>query len=356
MGVIAKPLELEFAQRGIEQRELAPGCRVAWRFSDARLEHFATRKTAGLFDFSFMACVQISGANSLDLLHATQTRNLATLAVGHIRYTLLLRDDGTVLNDATVWRTDERSFLVFAGRRADLQPVVRAAVRIDAQVEDRSEDFAVLAVQGPASREILRRCVGFDPALPYFGFSQTSRGHSPAYVGRLGYSGEAGYEIVLGADHAPALWQALREAGRADGLEECGFAAADTLRIEAGHILFTNELAMLTFPQELRLERLVDIHRDALNPASRLRHKVPARCLVGLTFDRGKPEPLAAAEGEVLVTSACLSPTLGGWIGLGYVPWPSRYPGTRVSVGDACARVARLPFYDPGKRRARDFA
>lgn len=355
MGVAAKPLERDFAQRAVEMRELAPGCRVAWRFSDTRSEHLATRRAAGLFDFSFMACVEISGVNSLDLLHASQTRNLATLAVGRIRYTLLLRDDGTVLNDATVWRTGEHTFLVFVGRGTDLQPVVHAAARIDARVDDRSEDFAVLALQGPASREILRRCVDFDPALPYFGFAQTGNRESAAFVARLGYSGEAGYEIVLGAERAPALWEALREAGASAGLEECGFAAANTLRIEAGHILFTNELATPVIPQELRLERLVDIHRDALNPASRLRHKAPTRCLVGLAFDRGELA-LPAAEGEVMVTSACFSPTLGRWIGLGYVPWASRYPGTRVSVGHARARVARLPFYDPGKRRPREFA
>src|SRR5215210_4023972 len=97
------PLFDRFQQRRIETRELAPGVRVPWRFSDAASEHLATRSRAGLFDFSFVACMHIAGADALALLHACQTRALSEVAERRIRYTLLLRDDGTVLNDATVW-------------------------------------------------------------------------------------------------------------------------------------------------------------------------------------------------------------------------------------------------------------
>ena len=232
MVLTRRPLDDYFEQRGIPLRELAPGQRIPESFSDPATEHLATRRAAGLFDFSFMACVDIRGRESLALLHAIQARNLTQLAVGRIRYTLLLRDDGTVLNDATVWRTSDDAYLLFVGRSTDLQLTLQRAGEYDVRVDDRSHRFAVVALQGPCSREILARCLALPSDLPYFGFADSDFSQHRCLVARLGYTGEAGYEIVIRSDTAPELWNAIAKAGRARGLEECGFAAADTLRIE----------------------------------------------------------------------------------------------------------------------------
>ena len=361
-------LDRYFDGRSVAMTELLPGRRVPLRFSDSVAEHLATRRAAGLFDFSFMGCIEITGARGAALLNAVQTRNLASLPVGRIRYTLLLRDDGTVLNDATVWRTGEQAWLLFVGRREDLQHISEHAAGLDVPLDDRSDRFAVLALQGPLARTILPRCLTVPADLPYYGFAESVFAGRPCLVARLGYSGEAGYEIVLASDDAPVLWKALRTAGTPHGLEECGFEAVDTLRIEAGHVLFSRELALEVTPYELGLARLLDHplpvgcgptypHREpsaGMTALAARRFREPARCLVGLLLDGpprapGDERDAAAAR----ITSACRSPLLDRWIGLGFVPGALRHPGTRVQVGATRASVARLPFYDPGKRLPR---
>jgi aminomethyltransferase len=354
-----RPLERYFDARSIAMTELMPGRRVPVRFSDPDAEHLATRRAAGLFDLSFMACLEMKGAGSAALLNAIQTRNLTPLPVGRIRYALLLRDDGTVLNDATVWRTDEQTWLLFIGRREDLRHVTERAAGFDVRLDDRSDRFAVIALQGPLSRSILQRCLAVRDDLAYYGFAESDFRGCRCLVARLGYSGEAGYEIVIAADDGPALWEALRSAGAGNGLEECGFKAVDTLRIEAGHVLFSNELALQVTPYELGLARLLDHYRQPSTGMSALaarRFHEPRLHLVGLLLD-GPLSPAASDDcdpGAAIVTSACRSPLLERWIGLGFVPGAHRYLGTRVQVGAKTrATVARLPFYDPGKQRPR---
>jgi glycine cleavage system T protein (aminomethyltransferase) len=353
MVLTSRPLDDYFERRGIPLRQLAPGQRVPESFSDPVIEHLATRRAAGLFDFSFMACVEIRGQESLMVLHAIQSRNLAQLAVGRIRYTLLLRDEGTVLNDATVWRTSDNAYLVFVGRHTDVPLILQPAGKYHVRCDDRSHRFAVVALQGPRSREILARCLPLPGDLPYFGFAESDFRQRQCLVARLGYTGETGYEIVIGSDSAPELWDTIVKAGAAGGLEECGFAAADTLRIEAGHVLFTNELALPVTPQEIGLERLVDFSRGASAGVRKKSGKAFERRLVGLVFEHGAPPAIPAADDEVIVTSACRSPTLQRWIGLAFVPCDASNPGTRVTIAGTKASVTRLPFYDPGKQRRR---
>src|SRR5258706_13788666 len=130
----------------------APGIPPPRFFSDARREHLATRRTAGLFDFSFMGCVEITGAASLTFLNSIQSRALDGLRPGRIAYTLLLRNDGTVLNDATVWRLAENRYRLFSGRRNDIGLIADYATGFEVEVRDVSRHYAVIALQGPASR------------------------------------------------------------------------------------------------------------------------------------------------------------------------------------------------------------
>lgn len=361
MALTQTPLERCFDQRSIAMTEALPGQRMPLAFSDPEAEHLAVRRAAGLFDFSFMACMEIKGLDGVALLDAIQTRNVAALPIGRIRYTLLLRDSGTVLNDATVWRTAEHTWLLFVGRREDLRHVSERAAGLDVRLDDRSVRFAVIALQGPLARTILPRCLRVPDDLPYYGFAESDFAGRRCLVARLGYSGEAGYEIVLASDDAPALWEALRTAGAPHELKECGFAAVDTLRIEAGHVLFSSELALEVTPYELGLARLLDHYRKPSTGMSALaarRFREPPRRLVGLLLD-GPLSPAAAHErdadpGATLITSACRSPLLDRWIALGFVPSAQRYPGTRVRAGAKTrATVARLPFYDSGKRLPR---
>jgi aminomethyltransferase len=359
MVQIATALGEFLSTRSTATLTLAPGIATPRRFSGARSEHLATRAAAGLFDFSFMGCAEIAGAACLSFLNSIQSRALDELRPGRIAYTLLLRDDGTVLNDATVWHLAGDRYWLFIGRRGDLEPVARSAENFDVTLRDLSRQHAVIALQGAASRSILERCFDRKHLAPlyYYGFTALDFAGSECRLARIGYSGETGYELVIADAAAPALWQALLAAGANSGLLECGFDAIDSLRIEAGHILFARELALPVTPLELGLARFVDFYRTPLRGARALqaqRWRGPRRRLVGLlpaadaASDQDLPECIAS--GAAVMTSACWSPLYARCLGMGFVAAADAYPGTRVSLSCGMrAQVARLPFYDPGR-------
>jgi len=283
----------------------------------AVVEHLATRRAAGLFDFSFMGLYEFQGQPP------AQTRNLDTVAPGQIVYTLLLKEDGAVLIDATIWRLEGERFWLFTGRRSPYGG------------RDRSGEFAILALQGPASGRILAKLIGADAVrgLRYFHFLQDKK----MIVGRLGYSGELGYELLVPAADAPGLRHRLLHLGASDGLRECSWAAADSLRIESGYVLFDREIDGRANPRELGLERLAPNRNFAVT-----------RRLVGLEI---LDEPGRADLPIAQVTSECFSPTLGKTIALAFAD-SNAVSAVRLADGRH-ARVVRLPFYDPERRRPR---
>lgn len=351
------------ATRGAATLALAPGIITPRWFSDSQREHLATRRSAGLFDFSFMGCAEIAGPASAAFLGSLQTRALDRLQPGRIAYTLLLRDDGTVFNDATLWRLAADHWWLFTGGRGDIEPIACRAKDFGVSVSDASQQRAVIAIQGAASGSIVERC--FDGRLaaapPYYGFQQLSFAGSDCWLARIGYSGESGYELVIADAAAPALWQALLAAGADAGLLECGFDAIDSLRIEAGHILFARELAAPVTPFELGLARLVDFHRAPFRGAPALqaaRWRRAQRRLTGLmpATDTAAVQSLHGhiAPGTGALTSACWSPLYQRCLGIGFVNADDAYPGTTVILhGGMRARVARLPFYDPPRHLPR---
>lgn len=364
------PLSTSFSaflvDRSAATSTIEPAIATPLCFTDARREHLATRRSAGLFDFSFMSCAQITGAGSVPFLNSLQTRSPGALPDGRIAYTLLLRDDGTVLSDATLWRLTHDCYWLFVGRRSDFGHISRCARQFDVGVIELAGQHAVMAIQGAASWRIIERCFAPRqlPALPYYGFQRIEFAGNACWLARIGYSGESGYELVIADTAAPALWQGLLAAGGDCGLLECGFAATDALRIEAGHILFTRELAAPVMPAELGLARLVDFYQPSFRgePAVRAqRWQSPQRRLCGLLpaadYTGNAELPAQIRPGTAIMTSACRSPLFGRQIGLGFVNNEDAHPGAVVTLGDGTrARVARLPFYDPARclpRRAR---
>lgn len=285
----------------------------------AREEHLATREAAGLFDFSFMGLYEFT---DMEAIQRAQTRDCAALGVGQIAYTLVLNEDGSVFNDATVWRLGPERFWLFTGRPSDY-------ARFRGHARDRSGEHAILALQGPSSGLILARLIGDDAvrSLRYFHFTEVNG----VVIARLGYSGELGYELLV-----PRADEARLRAHFSD-VPTCSFAAANSLRIEAGYVLFDREMDGRSNPRELGFERLVRAPREFP-----LRKK-----LVGLEIGGEGGATIAH------VTSECDSPTLGKHIGLGFAS-PDARPADPVRLGDGrAARIAPLPFYDPERRRPR---
>jgi aminomethyltransferase len=316
---------------------------LARQYAEARAGHLATRAAAGLFDFSFMGHCEISGARARAFLERLQTRNLAQLAPGKIYYTLLLRDDGSVFNDATLWCLAPERYWLFTGRPGDFDWIRRFQSAGEPVLTRLSGQFSIIALQGPRAFDILRRVLAEPPG--YFAFTQARCARVPAWVARLGYSGERGVEILVPAAADAAAWQALMQAG----VCACCFETANSLRIESGYILFANELAHDPDPFELGLGRLVT--SSACIGAAALREKRRAglrRRLVGLVPTGS--ERAAGCLPEAQLTSEAYSPTFGRQLGMGFAPAEHAAPGNLLRLADGrLAHSARLPFYDPGR-------
>jgi len=293
-------------------------------------EHVATRRSAGLFDFSFMGLYEFFG---LEALARMQSRDLSQLSPGQIAYSLLLNADGSVFNDATIWNMDGQRWWLFTGRPGDI-----GWIRARADARDRTGEHAILALQGPHSGRILARLTGEEIVrnLRYFRFAQANE----MFVARLGYSGELGYELLVSKAEGSRLRQSLLDAGRPEGLSECSFEAANSLRIESGYVLFDREIDGRANPRELGLENLV----------SNRRRFEASRRLVGFEITN---DPTGEEHLPVQVTSECFSPTLGMRIALGFAA-PDARTGDPVRLDNGrAARVAPLPFYDRDKKRPR---
>jgi glycine cleavage system aminomethyltransferase T len=318
-------------------------------FGDVEGEARAVRESAALFDFSFVARARLMGRNAAAILERFQPRPVADMATGAIRYALRLGADGAVEADLTLWRIDEHVFEMMSGRREDVAALA-ALAGLDTAVVDLSDSGAIFAVQGPRTLDALAPLADRErlAAIPYFGHAEATIAGIPCRIGRLGYTGEKGFEIVADKTDAERLRAVLAERAR-----PAGFAAADILRIEAGFILFVNECRLGAGPAALGLERLAPhaLANSPLRLVAFAAEPAPIR-------SPWRPEDLhPPARGEIAVTSASASVARRGQtIGLGLVHAADAAPGTRVRdparrFGEV--RVERIPLYDPAKQRPR---
>ena len=323
-------------------------------------EHRAVRQAAGLFDVSHMGQIAVSGPGALAFLDRLTPNHVAKLVPGRAHYSGLLTDNGTYVDDLLVYRLGESDFLLVvnaANQERDLAWVQRHAPD-DATVTDVSDDYALLALQGPKAVEILAPLTDVDlSAIRYYGFAHgTVDGHQ-ALVSRTGYTGEDGFELYVGPDAAPHLWRRLLAAGASHGIQPAGLGARDTLRLEAGMALYGHELDEATTPFEAGLAWVVKLDKgEFLGSEALTRQKeegVP-RKLVGFEVTgRG-----IAREGHALqhdgsrvgqVTSGTWSPTFEKALGMAYVPSALGKPGTEVEIDvrgrTVPAILSEIPFY-----------
>jgi aminomethyltransferase len=307
-------------------------------------EHRAVRSGAGLFDVSHMGQIRLRGTSATALAQRVFTNDAVALRDGQVRYGLLCREDGGVIDDVTLYRRagDDLFFCVNAANtRAVLAWLreVRAATRAACDVTDESDATALLAVQGPRARPLVHRlCRGEEPRFARFRFAERTLADVPVCLSRTGYTGEDGYEIYAPAARAGALWDALREAA-GDALALAGLGARDTLRTEMAYPLYGHELDLEHDPLEAGLERFVAFGRGFIGEAelARRRARGSERRLVGLLLDgRQAARPGAAISDERgpvgVVTSGTYAPSVERAIAIGYVPARLGGPGTRLSV------------------------
>jgi aminomethyltransferase len=341
----------------LHDRHLAAGAKMApfggWdmpiQYTGILDEHRAVREAAGVFDVSHMGEFRVRGPGALALVQRLVTNDVTKLSDGQAQYAVLCDEDGGAVDDLLVYRlADDDVLLVVnaANIEGDWAHVSAEAevAGLDASLENESDDWALLALQGPQAFDVFETATGLDVSdIPYYHFRPMERGAvfgaERAIVSHTGYTGERGLELYLAPAAAGRAWDALVEAGATPA----GLGARDTLRLEAGYCLYGHELDRDTTPLEAGLGWVVKpdaadfVGRDAL--VQQKTDGVP-RKLVGLMVEgRGIPRagyPIVDGDGEAIgvVTSGSQSPTLGKGVALGFVPNDATYtaPGTELGI------------------------
>lgn len=329
-------------------------------------EHRAVRERAGLFDVSHMGELRVRGAGARTFVDGLVANDLGRVEPGQAMYTCACNEAGAILDDLIVypWSADDVLIVCNASNRDKMtRHFARAASRAEnVTFEDESDRTALLALQGPKALEVLDAAgcslAPTSERLGTFRFTKATVAGRDVSVARTGYTGEDGVELFCAWDEAPALWDALLEAGQPHGVAPVGLGARDTLRLEARLSLYGNELDETTNPLEAGLGWSVKLDAgDFLGRGALLevRQRGLTRTLVGFEVTgRGIARhgyPLLSRDGRAVgvCTSGGPAPTLGKNIGLGYLPPSMASVGTEFSVDcrgkSVDAVVVKTPFY-----------
>ena len=343
-------------------------------------EYWACRERAAIMDLSPLRKFEILGPDAESLMQATITRDARKLSVGQVVYTALCNDDGGLIDESTVFRLGQDNFRYVAGHDYVGIWLNEQAKRLGlgkVRIKSSTDQLHNVAIQGPNSRDILRRFVwtpATQPTLEELGWFRFLIGRIdgpqgiPIVVSRTGYTGELGYEIFCHPSDAPDVWDAVERAGEDQGLSPLGLEALDILRIEAGLVAAGNEYDDQIDPFEAGIGFTVDLRNteDFVGRAAlQDRSAHPQRGLVGLHLQgnevAGHGDPVNVGRQQVgVITSATRSPILKTNIALARVATRYRERGTEVEVGKLDglqkripAEVVNVPFYDPEKTRPR---
>ncbi len=324
-------------------------------------EHQATRTGVGLFDVSHMGRLKVEGPKAEAWLDGLMTRRAAGTPIGRVRYSLVCNEAGGVLDDILFTRVGDERFdlVVNASNRAKLLDWFAAHPMSGAELTDRTEATAMIAVQGPGAVAMIADLADTDvAAIRYYRAGKATVAGVPCEVSRTGYTGEDGFELVTKADQAEAVWQTLIERGA----KACGLASRDTLRLEAGMPLYGHELTEQLNPLHAGLGFAVDFEgvdkqpRDFVGgPALALAAEDATLARrVGLKVEGKRPpreEYRVLVDGRPcgVVSSGTHSPTLGQPIAMAYVEPSLASDGTPLAIDirgtETPATVVPLPFY-----------
>jgi aminomethyltransferase len=308
-------------------------------------EHRAVRTDAGVFDVSHMGEIEVEGPQALPLLQSLLSNDLDRIAPGEAQYTLLTNERGGIIDDLIAYHLADCRYLLIvnaSNREADFRWLKEHEVR-GSEVTDASDQYALLAVQGPRAIERL----GLPSAKP-FTFAEAAIDGVPVMVNRTGYTGEDGCELLCMEDDAVALWDAVL----ARGVVPCGLGARDTLRLEVCYPLHGNDIGPGTDPISAALGWTCALDKEftGVDVIRAVKSEGPKRKLVPFVMEESAiPRQGMAIDGGGEVTSGTHSPMLDIGIGMGYVPAAQASPGTELAIDvrgkSRKARVVTRPIY-----------
>lgn len=335
----------------------------------------AVRTRAGLIDVSTLGGLDIRGPDAARFVERMYTWTYEKQAVGRARYALMTDQTGVIIDDGVAARLHERHFYVTATTSGVDQAYrsmswLNTQWKLDVDVANVTAAYAAVNLAGPKARTIIQRLASdidfSNAAFPYMGVRSGTLAGIPVRVLRVGFVGELGYEIHCPSGFGEALWDALMEAGKADGIKPFGVEAQRILRLEKGHIIVGQDTDGLTHPAEAGMEWALGKRKPFYVGKRAIEMQIAkgvARRLVGFTLDDpAAPCPeechLVIRDGAIAgrVTSAVASPTLGKVVGLAYVPADLAAPGSAFTIRVAkgalvAATVVATPFYDPDNAR-----
>ena len=324
-------------------------------------EHETVRKKVGVFDVSHMGEFLISGPKALELIQKVSSNDAAKLTIGKAQYSCLPNETGGIVDDLIIYKLKEEQYLLVVNAsniEKDWSHISKYNEAIGAEMRNISEDYSLLAIQGPKAVESMQSLTSVDlSAIKFYNFEVANfAGVDHVIISATGYTGSGGFEIYCKNTEVKQIWDKVFEAGAAFGIKPIGLAARDTLRLEMGYCLYGNDINDTTSPFEAGLGWITKFTKDFVNSEALAKEKAhgPERKLVAFELDdRGIPRhdyDIVDGHGKKIgiVTSGTMSPSLGKGIGMGYVPAILSDTGTKIHIQirkkAISATIVKLPF------------
>lgn len=337
------------------------GFNMPVQYEGVNIEHETVRNGVGVFDVSHMGLFKISGDKALDLIQRVTSNDATVLVNGKAQYSYLPNEKGGIVDDIITYKVSDTEYLMVVNASnidKDFE-WINSQNTMNATFEDLSDQYSLLAIQGPKANEAMQSLTNVDLAnLKFYTFENgTFAGKENVIVSATGYTGSGGIEIYAKNEDIVDIWNSVLEAGKEFGIKPIGLAARDTLRLEMGYCLYGNEINDETSPLEAGLGWVTKFTKDFVNSENIKAEKEAGikNKLIGFELiDRGIPRhdyEIVDADGNVIgkVTSGTQSPSLGKAIGLGYVTKDFALEGAeifiRIRKNDVKAKVVKTPFY-----------
>ncbi len=329
------------------------------QYSSILAEHKAVRNSVGVFDVSHMGEVFVKGDKALEFVQLITVNDASKLTPGRVQYSAMCYEDGGIVDDLLVYRLAEDEFmLVINASNIDKDFEWMKKNNIGAELQNESDGYSLLAVQGPKSKKVIEKLTADPPDMEYYHFIRTTVNGIDMIVSRTGYTGELGYELYFKGDEQTAenLWQAVMDAGKEFNIQPAGLGSRDSLRLEMGFCLYGNDIDQTTNPLEAglgwitKLKKENFIGKDAL---LKIKEDGLKRKLVPVTtnekaFPRHGYDFTFDGKKIGTVTSGTVSPVLDKPIALGYVETEYAVEGSKINFSirgkEIPAEVVKLPF------------
>ncbi|WP_299128379.1 glycine cleavage system aminomethyltransferase GcvT [uncultured Winogradskyella sp.] len=337
------------------------GYNMPVQYEGVTIEHETVRSAVGVFDVSHMGEFLIEGPKALELIQQVSSNDASKLQIGKAQYSCLPNDDGGIVDDLIIYKIKDESYLlvVNASNIEKDWNWIASKNDVGANMRDLSEDYSLLAIQGPKAVEAMQSLTSHDlSAIKFYNFEVGDfAGVANVIISATGYTGSGGFEIYCKNSEVKQIWDKVLQAGADFGIKPIGLAARDTLRLEMGYCLYGNDIDDTTSPIEAGLGWVCKFNKDFTNSEALKAEKerTPEHKLVAFKMEeRGIPRhgyDIVDGNGTTIgnVTSGTMSPSLGYGIGLGYVPKIFAKVDSKINIQvrkkAIPATVVKLPFY-----------